>query len=388
MNKNILLGVTGGIAIYKVVDVVSRLKKLDYNIKIIMTDSACEFVSPMTFETIGKCDVKNKMFHNNSHKVVEHIELANWADLFMIAPASANTMAKINYGIADDLLSSTALAYTKPIMFCVSMNTNMLNNPATQKNIKDLKEKKHLIIDSNNGMLACNTKGDGRLKEPWEIVEEVEKYFCKKDLKGKKILITAGATVERIDPVRYITNDSSGKMGYSIAKKAFMRGADVTIISGKTTAESPYGVENIKVDSAIEMKEKIESCIENYDCLIMAAAVSDFKVKNRKELKIKKQDVIDSLELEENPDILKSLNKKENQIFIGFAAETNNLLENARKKLDKKNLDYIVLNDVSKKDIGFNSEYNKVSVISKDKILDIERDTKLNIADRILDLIK
>ena len=387
MNKNILLGVTGGIAIYKVVDVVSRLKKLDYNIKIIMTDSACEFVSPMTFETIGKCDVKNKMFHNNSHKVVEHIELANWADLFMIAPASANTMAKINYGIADDLLSSTALAYTKPIMFCVSMNTNMLNNPATQKNIKDLKEKKHLIIDSNSGMLACNTKGDGRLKEPWEIVEEVEKYFCKKDLKGKKILITAGATVERIDPVRYITNDSSGKMGYSIAKKAFMRGADVTIISGKTTAESPYGVENIKVDSAIEMKEKIESCIENYDCLIMAAAVSDFKVKNRKELKIKKQDGIDSLELEENPDILKLI-KKENQIFIGFAAETNNLLENARKKLDKKNLDYIVLNDVSKKDIGFNSEYNKVSVISKDNILDIERDTKLNIADRILDLIK
>lgn len=264
----------------------------------------------------------------------------------------------------------------------------MLNNPATQKNIKDLKEKKHLIIDSNSGMLACNTKGDGRLKEPWEIVEEVEKYFCKKDLQGKKILITAGATVERIDPVRYITNDSSGKMGYSIAKKAFMRGADVTIISGKTTAESPYGIENIKVESAIEMKEKIESCIDNFDCLIMAAAVSDFKVKNRKELKIKKQDGIDSLELEENPDILKSLNKKENQIFIGFAAETNNLLENARKKLDKKNLDYIVLNDVSKKDIGFNSEYNKVSVISKDNILDIERDTKLNIADRILDLIK
>ena len=347
MNKNILLGVTGGIAIYKVVDVVSRLKKLDYNIKIIMTDSACEFVSPMTFETIGKCDVKNKMFHNNSHKVVEHIELAKWADLFLIAPASANTMAKINYGIADDLLSSTALAYTKPIMFCVSMNTNMLNNPATQKNIEDLKQKKHLIVDSNSGMLACNTKGNGRLKEPWEIVEEVEKYFCEKDLQGKKILITAGATVERIDPVRYITNDSSGKMGYSIAKKAFMRGADVTIISGKTTAENPYGI-----------------------------------------VKIKKQDGINSLELEENPDILKSLNKKDNQIFIGFAAETNNLLENAKKKLDKKNLDFIVLNDVSKKDIGFNSEYNKVTVISKDNILEIGKDTKLNIADKILDLIK
>jgi len=276
MSKNILLGVTGGIAIYKVVDVVSRLKKLDYNIKIIMTDSACEFVSPMTFETIGKCDVKNKMFHNNSHKVVEHIELAKWADLFLIAPASANTMAKINYGIADDLLSSTALAYTKPIMFCVSMNTNMLNNPATQKNIEDLKQKKHLIVDSNSGMLACNTEGNGRLKEPWEIVEEVEKYFCEKDLQGKKILITAGATVERIDPVRYITNDSSGKMGYSIAKKAFMRGADVTIISGKTTAENPYGIENIKVESAIEMKEKIESYIGDFDCLIMAAAVSGF----------------------------------------------------------------------------------------------------------------
>lgn len=388
MSKNILLGVTGGIAIYKVVDVVSRLKKLDYNIKIIMTDSACEFVSPMTFETIGKCDVKNKMFHNNSHKVVEHIELAKWADLFLIAPASANTMAKINYGIADDLLSSTALAYTKPIMFCVSMNTNMLNNPATQKNIEDLKQKKHLIVDSNSGMLACNTEGNGRLKEPWEIVEEVEKYFCEKDLQGKKILITAGATVERIDPVRYITNDSSGKMGYSIAKKACMRGADVTIISGKTTAENPYGIENIKVESAIEMKEKIESYIGDFDCLIMAAAVSDFKVKNRKDLKIKKQDGINSLELEENPDILKSLNKKDNQIFIGFAAETNNLLENAKKKLDKKNLDFIVLNDVSKKDIGFNSEYNKVTIISKDNILEIGKDTKLNIADKILDLIK
>lgn len=388
MNKNILLGVTGGIAIYKVVDVVSRLKKLDYNIKIIMTDSACEFVSPMTFETIGKCDVKNKMFHKNSHKIVEHIDLANWADLFLVAPASANIMAKINHGIADDLLTSTALAYTKPIMFCVSMNTNMLNNPSTQKNIEELKEKNHLIIDSNSGMLACDTKGDGRLKEPWEIVEEVENYFCKKDLKGKKVLITAGATVERIDPVRYITNDSSGKMGYSIAKKAFMRGADVTIISGKTSVDSPYGIENIKVQSALDMKEQIESCIDDYDCLIMAAAVSDFKVKNRKDLKIKKQDGIHSLELEENPDILKSLNKKENQIFIGFAAETNNLIKNAEKKLNKKNLDYIVLNDVSKKDIGFNSEYNKVSIISKNQILELDKDTKLNIADKILDLIK
>lgn len=388
MNKNILLGVTGGIAIYKVVDVVSRLKKLDYNIKIIMTDSACEFVSPMTFETIGKCDVKNKMFHKNSHKIVEHIDLANWADLFLVAPASANIMAKINHGIADDLLTSTALAYTKPIMFCVSMNTNMLNNPSTQKNIEELKEKNHLIIDSNSGMLACDTKGDGRLKEPWEIVEEVENYFCKKDLKGKKVLITAGATVERIDPVRYITNDSSGKMGYSIAKKAFMRGADVTIISGKTSVDSPYGIENIKVQSALDMKEQIESCIDDYDCLIMAAAVSDFKVKNRKDLKIKKQDGIHSLELEENPDILKSLNKKENQIFIGFAAETNNLIKNAEKKLNEKNLDYIVLNDVSKKDIGFNSEYNKVSIISKNQILELDKDKKLNIADKILDLIK
>ena len=177
-------------------------------------------------------------------------------------------------------------------------------------------------------------------------------------------------------------------MGYSIAKKAFMRGADVTIISGKTTAENPYGIENIKVESAIEMKEKIESYIDDFDCLIMAAAVSDFKVKNRKDLKIKKQDGINSLELEENPDILKSLNKKDNQIFIGFAAETNNLLKNAKKKLDKKNLDFIVLNDVSKKDIGFNSEYNKVTVISKDNILEIDKDTKLNIADKILDLIK
>ncbi len=388
MNKNILLGVTGGVAIYKVVDVVSRLKKLGYNIKIIMTDSACEFVSPMTFETIGKCDVKTKMFHEGSHKIVEHIDLASWADLFLIAPASANTMAKINHGIADNLLTSCALAYDKKIMFCVSMNTNMLNNPATQKNIRELEEKGHIMVSSNSGLLACNVVGDGRLKEPWEIVEEVEKYFCKKDLTGKKILVTAGGTVERIDPVRYIGNDSSGKMGYSIAKKAYMRGAEVTVISAKTSVECPDGVENIKVESADEMQKEISNRIEKFDYLIMAAAVSDFKVANKRDKKIKKSDNFNTLELKENPDILKSLHKNENQIFIGFAAETNNLIENAKKKLSEKNLDYIVLNDVSKSDIGFNSDYNKVTIIGKEDIFEIEKESKLNIADKILDLIK
>lgn len=288
MNKNILLGVTEGIAIYKVIDVASGLEKLDYNIKIIMTDSACGFVSPMAFETVGKCDVKSKMLHNNSHKIVEHIELTNWTDLFVVVPANANTMVKINYGIADDLLPSTVLAYTKPMMFCIGVNADTLSNPAAQESTEDLKEKGHLTIDSDNGMLVCNTREDGRLKEPWETVEEVKKYFRKKDLKDKKVLITAGITVEGIDPVCYITNDSSGEMGYSIAKKTFMRGADVAIVSGKAAAESPYGVEDIEVDSAIEMKERIGNCIENYDCLIMAVVVSDFKAKSRKELKVKK----------------------------------------------------------------------------------------------------
>lgn len=388
MSKNILLGVTGGIAVYKVVDLVSKLKKLDYNIKIIMTDSACEFVSPMTFETIGKCDVKNKMFHKDSHKIVEHIDMANWADLMLIAPATANIMAKINNGIADDLLTSCALAYDKQIMFCVSMNSNMLKNPSTQKNIEDLRQKNNIIVDSNSGLLACDTIGNGRLKEPWQIVEEVEKYFCKKDLKGKKILVTAGATIERIDPVRYITNDSSGKMGYAIAKKAYYRGADVTIISGNTSATNPYGIENIKVESALEMKAQIDKIIGDFDCLIMAAAICDFKVKNNSEHKIKKVDGFNEIMLEENPDILKSLNKKNNQVFVGFAAETDNLLENAQKKLESKNLDYVVLNDVSKKDIGFNSDYNKVTIISKNNKIEIEKDTKSNIADCILDLIK
>ncbi|WP_297812822.1 bifunctional phosphopantothenoylcysteine decarboxylase/phosphopantothenate--cysteine ligase CoaBC [uncultured Finegoldia sp.] len=388
MSKNILLGVTGGIAVYKVVDLVSKLKKLDYNIKIIMTDSACEFVSPMTFETIGKCDVKNKMFHKDSHKIVEHIDMANWADLMLIAPATANIMAKINNGIADDLLTSCALAYDKQIMFCVSMNSNMLKNPSTQKNIEDLRQKNNIIVDSNSGLLACDTIGNGRLKEPWQIVEEVEKYFCKKDLKGKKILVTAGATIERIDPVRYITNDSSGKMGYAIAKKAYYRGADVTIISGNTSATNPYGIENIKVESALEMKAQIDKIIGDFDCLIMAAAICDFKVKNKSDHKIKKVDGFNEIMLEENPDILKSLNKKNNQVFVGFAAETDNLLENAQKKLESKNLDYVVLNDVSKKDIGFNSDYNKVTIISKNNKIEIEKDTKSNIADCILDLIK
>lgn len=388
-NKKILLGVTGGISIYKVCDLVSRLIKKGAILEIIMTEAATKLVSPLVFETMGRCKVYTDMFHEGHHEEVEHIELPKRADAFLIAPASGNTMAKIAHGIADNLLTSAALAYDRDIIFAVAMNTNMLNNLSTQDNIKILKDRKHKFIESNVGILACNTIGDGRLAEPVEIVEYMEDYFTKKDLIGKKILVTAGPTRERIDPVRYLSNDSSGKMGYSIAKAAKARGASVTLITGPVKLDKPNGIDIEEIESTEDMFNAVGKYFDNTDALIMAAAPSDYRAKNINSNKIKKEDT-DKFEIDfiENKDIVKYFgNNKNKQIVIGFAAETTNLIDNAKSKLKRKNLDYIVANDVTKKGAGFNVDTNIVSVISKDEIVDYPIMDKTEIADKILDLL-
>lgn len=386
--KRILICVTAGIAIYKVVNVVSNLIKKGYELEIIMTDAATKLVSPLVFETMGKCKVHTDMFHKGHHEEVEHIEIAKRADLCLIAPATANTIAKISNGIADNLLTSTILAYTKDIFVAVAMNTNMLNNKATIENINRLENRGFKFINSKVGLLACNTIGDGRLAEPEEIVEEIDDYFIKKDLSGKKIIVTAGPTIERIDPVRYITNDSSGKMGFAIASMASKRGAEVVLISGPTNLSISNKVKRVDIKTNNQLKEAISKEFESSDCLIMAAAPCDFRVKEESKEKIKKTNNDFTLKLKENEDIISYFGKnKKDKLIIGFAAETNDLIENAKKKLDNKNLDYIIANDVSKEGAGFNVDTNIAKIISKEEIVSLPKMMKTSLADKILDLI-
>lgn len=389
MKKKILLGVTAGIAIYKVCDLVSRLIKRGYELEIIMTEDAVKMVSPLIFETMGRCRVYSDMFHKGHHDEVEHIELATRADIFLIAPATGNTIAKIAHGIADNLLTAAALAYTKPIHFAITMNTNMLLNLATQENIKILANRGHQFIESSVGELACNTFGDGRMAEPEEIAEYVDGISVDKDLKGKKIIVTAGPTRERIDPVRYLSNDSSGKMGYAIAKKAVLRGADVTLITGPVSIAKPKGCRIIEIESTVDLLEELRTTFPESDALIMAAAPSDYRVLKEADQKIKKSGEGLEISFIENPDILAEMGKnKKDQILIGFAAETENLLENAKKKRIQKNADYIIANDVSKEGAGFNVDTNIVTILSKDGEIPLEKMSKLDVADHILDLLK
>lgn len=386
--KRILICVTAGIAIYKVVDVVSKLVKKGYELEIIMTEAATKLISPLVFETMGNCLVHTDMFHKGHHYEVEHIEIAKRADLCLVAPATANTIAKLANGIADNLLTSTLLAYTKDTFVAVAMNTNMLNNVATVDNINKLKNRGFKFINSKVGFLACNTYGDGRLAEPVEIVEEIDRYFIKKDLVGKKIIVTAGPTIERIDPVRYITNDSSGKMGYSIAEMAYNRGAEVVLISGPSKLNISDGINKIDIITNNELKNSIEKEFSNSDVLIMAAAPCDFRVKEQSKEKIKRKKESFNLELLPNEDILSHFGKiKENRLIIGFAAESNDLIENSKRKLENKNLDYIIANNISEKDAGFNVDTNKVKIVSKEEIIDIPLMLKSEVANKILDLI-
>ena len=365
--KNILVGVTGGIAAYKIVEVASRLKKLGANVKVIMTKAATEFVAPRTFQEITKNAVYVEMFGDAANFNVAHISLANFADLVIVAPATANFLAKVSHGIADDLLTTTILATTAPLIFAPSMNTNMLENPATQENLKILQKRGVKILDAAEGELACGISGKGRLPEPAEICAELVKFFnAEKILSGKKILVTAGGTLEPIDPVRYIGNRSSGKMGFEIAKNAQKLGAEVILIAGNVQLEPPKNLKFVKVESAEEMREKVLSEFDSVDAVIMSAAVADYRVKNISSQKIKKSAETLTLELVKNPDILKELGKlKKNQILIGFAAETENLFEYAQKKLVEKNLDFIVANNVTTAGAGFGVDTNIASIIKR-----------------------
>lgn len=387
-NKNILLGVSGGIAAYKVLDLCSRLKKVGANLKIIMTKSATEFVNPLSFETMGKCKVYTDLFIGH-HEEVHHIELAKWADIMLIAPASANTIAKMANGIADNFLLSTYLACDKDVVIAPAMNTNMLKAKATQRNLKILKEDGIKIIKPEPGILACNTVGDGRLEEPIEIVDFLDEYFTEKDLSGKKIIITAGPTVEQIDFVRYISNNSSGKMGYNIANEARKRGAEVILISGPVNPFKINGIKKIQIKTNTEMKDAIARDFEDADALIMSAAPVDYKVEKASDKKIKKTGSSLKLELIENTDIIKYFGSiKKNQTIIGFAAETDDLINNAKAKLEKKNLDYIIANDLKKWGAGFDVDTNVASIISKDKVVNFDIMPKSELANKILDLLR
>lgn len=386
--KNILIGVTGGIAAYKVVEVASLLKKSGANVKIMMTKHATEFVSPRTFQEITNNAVSVEMFGDAANFHVAHIGLANFADLILIAPATANFLAKMAHGIADDLLTTTILAFDGKILVAPSMNTKMFENPATQANLSVLKARGVEILDPNAGILACGTVGKGRLPEPTEICAQIEKFFAQdKILAGKKVVVTAGGTIEAIDPVRYIGNRSSGRMGYEIAKSAINAGAEVVLISGKAEIEPPNGLKSFfKVESALEMREKVLNEFETADCVIMSAAVADYRVKDISDQKIKKSAENLTLELVKNPDILKELGAlKKNQILVGFAAETQNILEYARKKLVEKNLDFIVANDVTAEGAGFAVKTNIASIIWRNgEVENFSKMSKADLAEKIV----
>ena len=391
-DKNIVLGVSGGIAVYKSVDLVSRLKKQGANVDVIMTEAATKFVTPLTFQTLALNPVYIDMFGEPKNYDVEHISLAERADLFVIAPATANIIGKIATGIADNLLTTTVMATKSKVIFAPAMNTNMYLNPIVQKNISYLKELGYEFIDPGTGMLACQTYGPGRMAEPVDILQYILDSFYNKDLRDKKIIVTAGPTIEPIDPVRYITNHSSGKMGYRIAEESAKRGAETILISGPTHMEPPNNVKLIKVNTTKEMFNVVEKYFSDCDVLIKAAAPSDYRPKNVSETKIKKKATKkDELNIEfiRNPDIAAHFGKiKGDKIIVGFAAETNNLLKYAEKKLKDKNFDFIVANDVSKTGAGFKSDTNIVTIIENEgKFKEYPIMDKSQVAKIILDKI-
>ncbi|MCT4595910.1 MAG: bifunctional phosphopantothenoylcysteine decarboxylase/phosphopantothenate--cysteine ligase CoaBC [Anaeromicrobium sp.] len=388
--KNIVLGVTGGIAVYKACDIVSRLKKKGYNVDVIMTKSATEFVTPLTFRSLSQNYVVTDMFHEPKSWDIEHIALAKKADLFLLAPATANIIGKMANGIADDMLSTTIMATRAKILIAPAMNTNMYENVVVQENMEKLKRLGYDFVDPAEGRLACGDLGKGKLADPEVIVNEAIKLLEEKqDLKGKNILITAGPTREPIDPVRYITNHSSGKMGYAIAQRAAKRGANVVLISGPTNLDKPKGVEFISIETADHMYKEVTSRFNWANIIIKSAAVADYRPKDVSHRKIKKSNDELAIALERNHDILKELgrlNRDNNKILIGFAAETNDLVDNAKSKLNKKNVDMIVANDLTKKGAGFEKDTNIVTILEKNgKITEYGEMKKIHLADIILD---
>lgn len=366
--KCVILGVTGGIAVYKAVELLRLLKKAEATVHVVMTRSACEFVTPLTFQTLSGNPVHTEMFNLITEQEIGHISLADRADLFIIAPATANFIGKLANGIADDLLTTTVMATKAPVLIAPAMNVNMYENRIYQENEAKLLRHGYLFAAPVSGYLACGWEGKGKLQEPAVIIEEAVKAVSPKDMAGLKVLVTAGPTREPIDPVRYISNHSSGRMGYAIARDAGLRGAEVTLVSGPSEIAAPAGVKLVRVESAAEMQAAVLSVAADFDVIIKAAAVADYRVAEPAGQKLKKKSDRLTLELVKNDDILAELGKRkhERQILVGFAAETENLEANAAAKLATKNLDMIVANDVSLPGAGFNVDTNIVRILRRD----------------------
>ena len=387
--KHIVLGVTGSIAAYKIASLASMLVKQKADVTVIMTKNATNFINPITFETLtgNKCLVDT--FDRNFEYQVEHVSLAKQADVFLVAPASANVIAKTAHGIADDMLTTTLLACTCPKIFAPAMNTAMYRNPIVQDNIKILERYGMEVINPASGYLACGDTGEGKMPEPETLYEYIVKALTPKDMSGKKVLVTAGPTQEKIDPVRYISNHSTGKMGYAIARAAMLRGAEVTLVSGKTDLTAPAGVHIVPVVSAADMAQAVKAAAPEQDIIVKAAAVADYRPAVTADEKIKKKDDELSIALERTEDILAWLgaHRHEGQFLCGFSMETENMVENSRAKLEKKNIDMIVANNLKQEGAGFGTDTNVVTLLTKDETVELPMMSKEDVADKLLDYI-
>jgi len=387
--KTIVLGVSGGIAAFKAAGLCSKLTQAGANVKVIMTESATKLVAPLTFQALSRNKVLLDTFEEADPGVISHIDLADSADLFLIAPATANTLAKMANGFGDDMLSTTLLATTAPIIAAPAMNVHMYEHPAVKRNMEVLRERGVLFLEPGEGQLACGYVGKGRLPEPEQIVAAVEAFFAEaKPLAGRKVLVTAGGTVERIDPVRYITNDSSGKMGYAIAEQALRMGADVTLITGASALTPPSGVAVVRVQSALDMLDEVLARFEAADLVFKAAAVADYRPEIQATQKIKKTGDELTIKLVKNPDILQTIGeRKTTQFIVGFAAETTDVDKHAQEKLMRKRCDLIVANDVSQEGAGFGTDTNIVRVFDQAGLVEaLPMQSKTAIARRLLEL--
>lgn len=388
-DKNIVLGITGGIAAYKAAELTREFVKRGANVKIIMTPNATRFITPLTLQTLSDNPVYSDMFSLSGDWDIHHISLAQSADIIVVAPATYNIIGKIASGIADDFLSTTIAATKAPVLICPAMNSNMYDNPILRSNIDKLFSRGYLFMDAGRGELACKADGLGRLPDPADIVEEVETVLTEKDLNSHNILITAGPTRESFDPVRYISNHSSGKMGYALAVMARRRGADVTLISGPTSLSIPAGVRFVGVSSAEEMRDAVMEYLEDSTVIIKAAAVADYRPSIASDSKIKKKDGAMDISLERTPDIISEVrDRKEDRVLVGFAMETENLIANARDKMKAKGMDLIVANELGRPGSGFQHDTNIVKIIDKSgNIEELPLMDKKDVADRILDRI-
>ncbi len=387
--KHIVLGVSGSIAAYKIASLASMLKKKQADVTVIMTQNATNFINPITFESLtgNKCLVDT--FDRNFQHSVEHVALAKQADVMLVAPASANVIAKAAHGLADDMLTTTLLACQCPKIFAPAMNTRMYQNPVVQDNLKILEKYGMEVVTPASGYLACGDTGEGKMPEPEALYEAIVKALTPKDMAGRKVLVTAGPTQEKFDPVRYISNHSSGKMGYAIARAAMLRGAEVTLVSGKTALQPPAGVKTVPVVSAADMAQAVKAAAEKQDIIIKAAAVADYRPARTADEKMKKKDGELTIALERTEDILAYLgaHRREGQFICGFSMETEHMLENSRAKMEKKHIDMIVANNLRQEGAGFGTDTNVVTLLTKEETLELPILSKEEVADRLLTFI-